>query len=186
MLRQKSIIISIVTILTGSCLIYFNGYKDNGLIKGLSYLLILLGWLILAIVSVGQILISDKKITFKKNKIKWLKQKSFRAFCYLTTGFLVVGNMILVSSLTDKRVSRVLRNDETRQTIAIVTKLEVRNSRGGAKPYAIISYQTFDKTIEQAIYNGYEPKYLVGQRLLIKYSLDHPEMFAVVSKLKGK
>ncbi len=45
--------------------------------------------------------------------------------------------MILVSSLTDKRVSTVLQSDKTKQTIAVVTKLEGRNSRGGAKSYQL-------------------------------------------------
>ena len=120
MLKQKSIIISIVVILSGSCMFYFNGYKDSGLIKGMSYLLILVGWVGLSIVSVGPRLLGDKKMWFKKNKINWLEQKLFHAFCYLTIGLLIVGNVILVSSLTDKRVSKVLQSHNQNKQLQLL------------------------------------------------------------------
>lgn len=186
MLKPKSIIISLIFILTGSLVFYFNGYKDNSFFDGVSCLLIFSGWIIIMFVSFGQQLLKRKKVSFKKNKSVWLRQKTLAVVCYFGFGALIVANLVVVSNLTNRRVSAILHSDNTKQTIAIVTKLEDRNSRGGPKPYAIIKYQTSDKTIEQAIYNGYNPRFWVGQKLLIKYSVDYPKMFEVVGLAERK
>jgi len=180
--KLKAIIISIVLILPGSLIFFYNGYKDNGFIDTISFLLILIGWAINLFLFFGRRLLKNKKVSFKKNKSIWFKQKIFTAFCYFGFGALLVCNVIVVSDLADRRISSILQNGNTQQALAVVIKLEHRNSRGGPKPYAIIKYQTTNKSIEQSLYNGYDPKFLIGQKLLIKYSVDHPEMFEVLSR----
>jgi L-asparagine transporter-like permease len=182
MRKLKAIILSIIFILTGSLVFFYNGYKANRFLDIISYLLILVGWIVILFSFFGRKLLKNKRVSFKKNKFSWVRQKAFAVSCYLVFGVLVVFNLILVTNLTNRRVYTILHNNNTKETTAIVIKLEDRNSRNGKKSYAIIKYQTDNKTIEQAIYNGYTPKFSVGQKLLITYSVVHPEMFEVINR----
>ena len=152
MLKPKLIVTSLVFVLTGSLIFYYNGYKNNGFLDGITYFLIVIGWIIILFGAFGRQLLKPKKVSFKKDKNAWMRQKIFAAICYLGFGALVVTNLVVVSNLTNKRVSIILQTDYTQQTIAVVLRLTERNSRGGSKPYAIIQYQALSKIIEQSLY----------------------------------
>ena len=168
--------LGILLILLGSTWFYLEGHKDNGLIIGLSYIFVFLGWILVSLFAVGHLTLSDRKVKFNKNKLKWIKTKGTSAIIYLTIAGLAIANMILVRKLMDNRVHNILANDPTNVTTATITKLESRNTRGGAKEFAIIQYSADGKEVQQAIFN-YDGQYFVGQKFEVKYSVDNPEMF---------
>ena len=51
--------------------------------------------------------------------------------------------------------------------------------RGTRKPVAIINYFVNDKNFEFQLKNN-DSKYKLHQKLKVKYSLEHPDMFEIV------
>jgi hypothetical protein len=178
-------ILGILLVLVGSTWFYLDGYKDNGLVIGLSYLLVFLGWILLTLSVAGHILTNKRQVTFKQNKIKYLKDKGISALIYLSIGGLTMAKMALISDFGKNRVSRILTHEPTKITVATITAIERRNSRGGAKDYAILTYSTDNKTVQQGIFN-YEDRYTIGQQFEVKYSIDYPEMFQLTKSLQKK
>jgi hypothetical protein len=170
-------------VLTGSIWFYFQGHKDNEYIKGLSYSITFIGWLILFFSLVGQFLLKEAKIPFKKNKLKWLKRNVIHATAILTFCGLVMTNITVIDYLTDYRLSETLNNQPTNKTVATIIKIESRNSRGGPKLYAIIKYTADNRTFEQALFN-YSNQYSAGQTYELEYSVEYPEMFRLIRLLK--
>ena len=177
--------LGILFILNGSTWYYLEGHKDNGLTIGLSYLFVFLGWILVSLSVVGHTLLKDEKLTFGKNKLKWIKTKGTRAVIYLVIGGLTVANMIIVSKLIDNRVRNILANDPTSLTTGTITEIESRNTRGGPKDYAIIQYSAAGKEVQQAFFN-YNGQYFVGQKFEVMYSIDNPEMFQLKKELVKK
>lgn len=183
-LKKKFILIGLTCILTGSVWFYFQGHKDIGLVNYLSYILTFIGWLIILFSVAGQFLLKNKT-KYKTNKSKWFSQSFVKTGVYIAFAGLVLGNIIFINNLEDNRVSSILNNEPTKITIANVTEIENRNSRGGPKSYAIIKYTTDNGTIEQLFFN-YNNQYSVGQTYELKYSVDYPEMCTIVRQVENK
>jgi vacuolar-type H+-ATPase subunit I/STV1 len=180
--KLKFIFIGSLCVLLGSLLSYFQGYKDNGVIIGFSYFICFTGWSIILLSLAGKFFLKEKKIPFKKNKLKWLNRNISYLVLTLAFGGLIIANLMIVSKLSDDRVSKILSTGLTKQTIATITKIEDRNSRGGPKSYAIIEYPTESKIVSQAIFN-YENHYSVGQKYELKYAVAYPEMFQLLNQV---
>lgn len=178
--KQRTIFIGALCILISSAWLYFQGHKDNNFIAGTFSFIIIIGWGILMFVFAGKWIMDEREIKFNADKQKWLKQKVRNTTIYIIFAITVVSNFILIGKMVDKRIYNILTTQDTQITFSKVTKIENRHSRGGWKSYAIITYQADSRTIKQAIYN-YNNKYIVGQILKIKYSVNYPEMFAVIS-----
>ena len=178
-------VFGILLILLGSTWYYLQGHKDNGLIIGLSYLFVFLGWILATLPVVGHFILKEEKVAFSKNKFKWIKTKGTSAIIYLAISGLAITNMILVGNLIDNRIRNILTNDPTNLTTGTITELESRNARGGSKEYAIIQYSADGKEVQQAVFN-YNGQYFVGQKFEIKYSIDNPEMFQLKREFVNK
>ena len=100
---------------------------------------------------------------------------------YSIFGIVLVGTMEFTSTFGSERAAKILEMGPTENTIAIVTKIDSRNSRGGSQLWAILSYHTKTANITQAVYN-YTGKYSVGQKYLVRYSIDNPEMFQIIER----
>jgi hypothetical protein len=168
-------VLGILLILLGSTWYYLQGHKDNGLIVGLSYLLVFLGWILVSLSAVGRFILKES-VTFSKGRVKWIKTKVTSAIIYFSIAGLAIANMILLGNLIDKRVHNILTSDPTNVTTGLITELENRNTRDGSKEYAIIQYSADGKDVQQAIFN-YKGQYFVGQKFEVEYSIDNPEMF---------
>lgn len=157
------------------------GYKDNGFITGGSFLITLISWLILFYSLAGNLLLKEKVLKYKANKFKWLKQKAKKTFIYLLLSGLTVLNIVVIENLSELRVKRILNNKPTSVTVGTIIEIQNRTGRNGGNSFAIITYKTKDETLNQAIFN-YKNSYSVGQKYRIKYSIEYPEMFSVLSK----
>lgn len=169
--------IGILLILIGSALFYFQGHKDNGLVTGSSYIVLFIGWIVIYLSITPNL--GKTKVTFKKNRSKWIKEKAKSAITLLTIGVLIAANFFFVNSLIEKRVTDILTNQPSNQTVGIIKKIESRNSRGGPKEYAIIEYTANGEQIQQPISN-YESQFFVGQKVEMIYSSEYPEMFQLI------
>ena len=180
--KNKITIIGISGVLTGSILVYFQGYKESSLFNLLCYGFILLGWATFVFSIVAEY-IFDNNVKYKVNKSKWLSQIVIRTAIFIAFVGLSFGNSLLVDNLADYRISEILNNEPTKITNAKVTNLESRNSRGGPLPYAIIQYSTDNGIIVHSLFNKHY-QFSVGQVFEIKYSVDYPEMYVIIRRIE--
>jgi hypothetical protein len=157
------------------------GYKDNGFITGGSYLITLISWLILFYSLAGNLLLKEKVLKYKANKNKWLKQKVKKLFAYFSFCGLIVLNIVVIENLSELRVQNILDNKPTSITVGTIIEIQNRTGRNGGNSFAIITYKTKDENLNRAIFN-YKNSYSVGQKYRIKYSIEYPEMFSILSK----
>lgn len=176
MTKARLLIFSIACILTGSLLFYFQGYKDNWLIKLTAFLIGIIGWFILYDNFSGHFEDFHEKKGSKT--VSNFKRGFFRLLFRLLLFATVVGNMILVTELTNKRVDKILETEPIQLTFATITKFDERYSKTGSQHYVIIVYNVNDKLVHQAIYD-YNRRYIIGQKVKIIYSTNYPEMFKV-------
>ena len=135
--KQILIAASAAMILSGSLLIYFYHYKDN-FVNGISYLLLVPGWLMLLTVLYGWRTLFPEKLKLTKNKIKqnnkmkWFQEKVI-SFSFLIVMLIVLnGNIILASKLANSRVSYILSSGNIQITDATNTESGTVYSRRGA------------------------------------------------------
>lgn len=178
-LKTKGIFSGLFCLLFGGLLFYYQGYKDNSFIKYLSIGLVYLGWIIFLGSLFGTILLTDKKIQFANHELLWFKDKTIKLLIYAAFGIGIVGTMEFTSKFGTNRVTQILQTEPTKNAIGTIIKIESRNTRGGSKLWAIIEYQTKKVKVTQAVYD-YNEKYSVGQKYLLRYSIDNPEMFEIV------
>lgn len=183
--KLKFIIVGLLCISAGSIWFYFQGYKDNGFINGLSYLITFIGWLIILFSFAGQILLGGKNIKYKANKQKWFIQKTKRTSIIALFCGLLASNIILFNLLENKREQHILETQPTNTTVATVKKTEQRTGRNGGKSVAVINYVVGSYVIQRAVFN-YKNSYAIGQQYEIKYSIEYPEIFRVVAMLDNK
>ena len=119
-----------------------------------------------------------KKIIYKNNKSGWFKQNVTKASVFIITVIISVGYVITVEKLSDKRIHRILSNELTNTTTALVTDIQQRQSRGGIYYVAIITYQVGGIEYEKAIGEGLGD-FKSGEKYTLKYSVEFPEMFEV-------
>ncbi|MBN8838570.1 MAG: hypothetical protein J0I09_15020 [Sphingobacteriia bacterium] len=182
-LKTKGIFLGLFCLLFGGLLFYFQGYKDNSYIKYLSLGLVYLGWIIFLGSLFGTILLTDKKIRFVNHKFLWFKDKTIKLLIYASFGIGIVGTMEFTSKFGTNRVNQILQTEPTENAIGTIIKIDSRNTRGGPKLWAIIEYQTKKVKVTQAVYD-YNEKYSVGQKYLLRYSINNPQMFKIVERQK--
>jgi hypothetical protein len=174
---------SITLVFAGSFLIYFESYRNNEFIDGISFLLILLGWVFLFEHVTKGTGVTAKKVLFKNDKAGWLKQRSIIAFAYLALLAMLGGNIYCFYQLGFDRKSNLLENEPTGKTTAVITGIQVRRSRYGNSYYAIFQYEVAGKVIQHPWFEEHESDFLVGQQFVIQYSVKYPEMFKIVGNL---
>ena len=180
-LRKKGILLGILCLLIGSLWYYFQGYKENGFINFASLGLLYVGWGILLLSIFGNRLINRKEIEFKHDKLHWLKDNLTKGVIYLSFGICMVGTIVLTDKFSSYRTKSILETEPTGTTIATVIKIETRHSRAGSELWAIIEYQTKAKTVEQSVFD-YKEMYSVGQKYVVRYSIEYPEMFELIKR----
>lgn len=202
MKKTIAVTISCAVILATSVWFYFNEYKykNNFIVAGAMVLLVFFGWFFLFYClkkrnavpgskrTISEILFGTKEEQqqSRENRMEVLRQKKrYVRMVIVPMILLVLGNLAAVFLLSWQRDQRVLSTGETRQAEAVVTRLEDRweGRRGDlfkTNPYAIIHYRAADKEIEQSIANNGFPVYNLGQRVLIRYAVDYPELFEVI------
>lgn len=180
-IRTKITLSGLFCLIIGGLLFYYEGYKDNSFISYASIGLIYLGWIGFIGSLFGKILLAENRIRFSNQRLLWLKGKTITVFIYALFAIGIVGTMELTSKYGARRVDKILSTEPTETSIGTIVKIDTRNTRGAPKLWAIIEYQTNTKRVTQAVYN-YKDIYSVGQRYLVRYSIDNPEMFEIIQR----
>jgi len=96
-------------------------------------------------------------------------------------GALIVGSVLLFSSLADVRVSYILSHYPTKITTAavIATRTGGKNSS-----YATLKYHAESIIIQEEISNQ-NFEYKPGRSFLIKYSVEYPAIFTVIKRVEN-
>lgn len=181
-IKLKFIIIGLICILIGSIWFYFQSYKDIGIVNELSYCIMFIGWVILMLSFFLQILLGEKTVKYQTNKSKWLIQKTKKTSIIILFCVLIVTNVMLFDNLANKRVQTILDTQPTKIIVATVKEIEQRAGRNGGHSVAVINYIVDNKVIERDVFN-YKNSYMAGQKYEIKYSIEYPEIFAIVARV---
>jgi hypothetical protein len=155
------------TYLVGCILWYFFWYK-NGQIIHIAIIALVVG-------SIG-VFISEYKT---RNVI--LKSESNNKTIFIVL-FIVMfmGVFGSVNDFAKKRVDNILNNGPTKQAIATVVDVDIRSTRSGKQAWSIINYDVTGTTFEQSFADTSNPR--IGDKYLIKYSLQYPDMFRKLRK----
>ena len=105
------------------------------------------------------------------------------------TVFVVLFIVVLISFagvinyLAKGRVDHILHDESTKQAIATVINVDMRSTRSGKQAWAIINYNATGTTIEQSFADtSVNPR--IGDKYLIEYSLQYPDMFRIIRTIK--
>ncbi|RYG02113.1 MAG: hypothetical protein EOO02_11255 [Chitinophagaceae bacterium] len=93
----------------------------------------------------------------------------------------LIAGFVLLEQKKDERVEHVLSSGSVSLTTAIVVKIEKRRMKSTTHFYAIIEYSAAGTKIEQAIKDDIRA-HKEGDQVNIKYSMDYPDMFALLPR----
>jgi len=174
----------ITLIFVGSLLIYFETYKNNQLIDAAGYLLGFFGWMVLFIRITKGTSIDADKIMFKDDKAGWFVQRISNLFYYLILIGVVFCNGYVIRNMAHSRKIEILANQPTKTAIAVIDHIEVRKGRSSTSYYAVFQYTVNGKELSHPWYEENEANFLVGDKFMIKYSVEYPEMFKIIAKVQ--
>jgi hypothetical protein len=173
----------IISVIAGSVLVYFEVYRNNQTIDFLSYTLIFLGWVALFIRITKGTSVHAEKIFFKDDPGGWFRQR-FSNFIYYAALFgTIFGNIYCAFKMAQDRKSDILTKGLTNTATAKVAYIDVRHGRNSTSYYAVFQYTAGGKLFTHPWYEEQESDFLVGDKYVIKYSVEYPEMFVLTEKL---
>ncbi len=173
----------LVLAFAGSLLIYFESYRNSEVIDVISYLLILFGWTTVFIEVTKNTSVHAKKIFFKDDGAGWFKQRASNFIYYTVLIGVVFGNIYYTNDIAHDRKHEILANGPTKTAIAEVAYIDVRKSRHSTSYYAVFEFTVDGKLISHPWYEDSEADFLVGDKYMIKYSVEYPEMFMITEKV---
>jgi len=162
----KPTLIAVAYAIAGSLIYYLWGYKDNMLIRGVSLSLSAGGWLYMG---------DNVKKAYVRDKSDWYRKISIN----LAFAVIVLMNILICVVAAGMRVDNILSRGKTNTTIATVTEMENYRTKNGLRHYAIINYQAGNDNITEHISNS-NGEHVVGEKLEVRYAVDHPDMFIVL------
>jgi hypothetical protein len=174
----------ITLIFAGSLLIYFETYKNNQLIDAAGYLLGFFGWMVLFIRITKGTSIDADKIMFKDDKAGWFVQRISNLFYYLVLIAIIFANGYFIIKMSHARKREILADQPTKTAIAIIDHIEVRKGRSSTSYYAVFQYAINGEILSHPGYEENEADFLVGDKYMIKYSVEYPEMFKIIAKVQ--
>ena len=170
-------------VFTGSLLLYFETYRNNQFIDTLYYFLLLFGWVLIFIQATKGTSIDAKKIFFNDDKAGWFKQRTSNLIFYLILGAMIFGNWYYISNLAHDRKQKILTDQPTKTAIALVGYIDIRHGRSSTSYYAVFQFTVDGKLISHPWYEANEDEFKTGDKYLVKYSVEYPEMFVLERKL---
>ena len=179
-LKKLVIISGSLCLMGGSVIVYYTTYRGNN-VAMLGYLMIILGWFVMLLSIGGKWLMRDE-IEFKDNHVEWIKQKSLNGSIYVLFIIGLGSNWLGIEKLSYQRVNYLLNNEPVSSSTATVTGLEEKRGRNTTYYTAYISYETTSGFINQKLDNS-KHLHFVGEKLNVNYSIMHPNMFYIVSKV---
>ena len=177
-------IAGITLIFAASLIIYFESYRNNEWIDIIAYVSGFSGWMILFTQITKGTSVDAEKVLFKDDMAGWFKQRISTFFYYLVLMVVIFGSGYLMLNLVHDRKQEILADQTTKTTVAIIDHIEVSTGRrGGTTYHAIFQYTANGKATSYRWYEDNEFDFLVGDKYLIKYSVEYPQMFTIVNKL---
>lgn len=181
-IKLISIIVSALLIIGGDLLYYYNSYRHWGGRPALGGIMIFLGTLMLIFVVFRKWIFANE-VSYDTDKRRWFFYKlKYWASIFIGTAFAFL-NINISSELAYKRVDDILKNRETKESIATVIKLDVKHFYGRGSStityQAFIKYNTTSGIITQDINNDCQCHY-IGEQMKIKYSVAYPELFCLI------
>jgi len=173
----KFVVSGVIFIFAGTLLYAYWGYKDNWFINYVPMLLMLYGWIAILFIVIAFHPGSVQKTTGKKTTLRWMANKLYY-LAYAGWVYLLAQNVFALNRLKTQRIDYVLTTQPAADVTATVRYIEERWDKSGPHPFAIIAYPTASGEVEQSI-NDSRRIYAQGQTLHIKYSVAHPDMFAL-------
>ena len=158
---------ALTTYLAGCVLWYFFWYK-NGQIIHIAILALVIG-------GIG-VFISE----YKTRNVILKSVSNYKTIFIVLFIVMSMGVFGFVNDFAKKRVDNILNNGPTKQAIATIVEVDMRNTLSGKQAWSIISYDVTGTTFEQSFADINNPK--IGDKYLIKYSLQYPDMFKILRK----
>jgi hypothetical protein len=173
----------VLMLIAGSVSLYYESYKNSELINGVSYLLILLG----AVLIFGQLikgsLVDAERVPYGDNKSLWFQQAISKLLAYGILAAVVFGDGYYLMKLSGARRDNILANGHSKITIADVNAIVVSHSKSNTYYCDIFRYVVDGKVV---IHRWYEHQgdFTAGEQYQIKYSVEYPEMFKLVKRVR--
>jgi hypothetical protein len=168
----------------GSLLLYYEIYRNNEFIDGAAYGMLLIGWVLVFVEVTKNTSINAKKIFFKDDKSGWFKQRLTNMCFYLVLAALVFGNWYCISDLAYQRKKKILAGQPTKTTVATIGYINIHHGRRTTSYYAMFQYTADGEFINYPWHETNEDDFLVGDKYMIKYSVEYPKMFMITGKLR--
>jgi hypothetical protein len=174
----------ILSIVSGSLLVYFETYRNNQTIDIIAYGLIFFGWIALFIKATKGTSIDAKKIFFKDDQAGWFQQRASNLIYYFLFFAVLIGNIYYITTMAHERKQQILANGPTKTTVAEVGYIDIRHGRNTTSYYAVFQYTVDGKIITHPWHEENENDFSAGDKYVIKYSVEYPEMFVLQQKIQ--
>jgi hypothetical protein len=170
------IIFSIVLI------IYFFGYnydyKSSYIISVVFFLLLLFSYVGLTL-STYERIAGENPGSFFFNPWKKIRYIVLSSLLTITLVILIFSTIFISLELSKNRKNKFLNSSETKNIEGLISKTDSIPQRYGKRPVAYLNYKINDNDYDFELSNP-DGKYKVKQKVKLKYSLEHPDMFEIL------
>ncbi len=162
-------------------LLYYFGYnfKYNNSILFLSAFFSLLFALVILFLPVFIKIDEKNPEKFMFNPFGRIKYIFLSGLCIIFLSVILFTLFSTTISFSENRRDKFLDTSKVNLVQGKISKMDTIIGRGTRKPVAIINYFVNDKNFEFQLKNK-DSKYKLHQKLKVKYSLEHPDMFEIV------
>lgn len=180
MSRGKKVSVFIILLIV--IVIFFFGYnihyEDRAISPVVIVLLLALSYMGLTM-SLAEKIIGEnpgKFLFFPLRKIRYITLSTLYTIILI---FLVFITISLSLKLSINRKNTILSSSETKNMTGFIIRTDSIQQRYNKKPVAYLNYKIENKNYEFELENKNE-KYKIHQKLKLKYSLEHPNMFEII------
>jgi|GEM_PF-4284927 len=173
--------ISIFIILSIILIIYFFGYNYDYKSYSISviFILLLLFSYIGLTLPVYERIAGEDPGNFFFNPWKKIRYLILSSLFIITILILIFSTVFISLELSKKRKNHFLDSLQTKTIEGIISKTDSIPLRYSKKPVAYLHYKINDQEFEFEL-NNPDKKYIIKQKIKLKYSLEYPSMFKII------
>lgn len=163
-------------------IIYFFGYNIKYNNDSIFFILIFLSLgfsLIILFFPILEKIEGQNPGSFLLYPLKKIKYIILNIFCYSFLIGLMCFIFAISNFLSENRKYRFLNSSNVNITEGRINKIDTVMIRSGKKPVAYLNYKVAKKIYDFELLNK-NRKYILNQKVKLKYSLEHPDMFEVL------
>jgi hypothetical protein len=176
--------ISILVILLIIIVLYFFGYNveyGSSMILYLTLLLLLMFSYIVLTMSTFEKFIGENPKSFILYPMKKIKYIVLTTIYVIILIFLAFSTFLISLGFSENRKNNILNSSETRNIEGLIIKTDSILLKNGKKPVAYLNYKVDDKNYQFELSNQ-NKKYKLKQKIKLKYSLKHHDMFKIIKE----